>query len=347
MSSEGDTATRRYVLQTLGAVGAAGLAGCSGSDNSTSSPDSSSGGSDPEPEADSEPVEDEEPDYSLPESEHADITEMATNWMILGDDNGQDLQAVAYSPSKLAENYDKAFVDNLERYDVSTYSPFEFSKTDVPESFVQKAGTPWNSHYKVDQFPDNVTEDDLASQLQDAGFEKVDEGGDFEVYTDGTTPHAVGEERHVVVLPGQTASGGETEILMSRVIKENNQDRYDVPDIIRDGIEALEVEDSLTVQNTLAGGMEYMPSTESGSLQPEYGLASVDFEDGIKFGAWPFKSESTAEQAANVLSNLEGELRDGYENVGRQGRVVTASGGNYEIQEMNEGYFTAISDPRI
>jgi hypothetical protein len=270
---------------------------------------------------------------------------MATNWMILGDDHGQELQAIAYSPSKLAENYDKAFVEDLTD-GVKSYSPFEFSHEDIPESFVQKAVTPWDSHYKVDQLPNNVTEDDVTEQLQDSGFEKIDDSGGFEVYSGGSTPHAVGEDRHVVILGALGSSTSEQEGLMSRVIKEANQNAYEVPDPIQDGLEALEIEDSLTIENAITG-LGYTPSTESGSLQPEYGIASVDLEAGSKNGAWPFQDESGAENAESVLSRGEGELRDGYTNIGRQGRVVTASGASYDIEEMNDGAITRFSSPRI
>ena len=90
----------------------------------------------------------------------------------------------------------------------------------------------------------------------------------------------------------------------------------------------------------------YTPSTGS-SLQPEYGLASVDFSDGSKSGAWPFESESEAEEAEEILSHEEIELRDGYGNVGTQGRVVTANGGEYQVEEMNDGGITRFSTPRI
>jgi hypothetical protein len=272
---------------------------------------------------------------------------MATNWMILGDNHGEELQAVAYSPSKLADNFDRAFIDDLGRRGLENYSPFEFSHSDIPESFVQEALTPWESEYKIDQLPNNISEEDVAEQLQDAGYDKVGEKGDFAIYSDGSQPHAIGGDRHIMIFPGGGVSGSKAERLMDRLIKEGNQDAYEVPEAIRDGLDALDVGDSLTIENTLefAG---YTQSTGSESLQPEYGLGSVDFETKIKTGAWPFQSESQAERAASILSRKEGELMDGYQDVGRQGRVVTASGGNYELgDEMNDGRNTRFSMPRI
>jgi hypothetical protein len=263
--------------------------------------------------------------------------------MILGDNHGDELEAVAYSPSKLAENYDRAFVADITD-GIQSYSPFEFSHEDIPESFVQKAATPWKSHYKVDQLPNNISEEDIVDQLQGSGFEKIDEKGGFEVYSDGKTPHAVGQDRHVVVLPGLTASGGEAERLMDRVVKEANQDAYEVPDIIQDGLDALDVRDSLTIENSL-DNIGYTPSSDNLSLQPEYGLSSVDLQEGSKTGAWPFQTENEAESAEKVLESRE-QLMNGYESVGRNGRVVLGSG-NYDIEEMNEGKSRRLSNPRI
>jgi hypothetical protein len=168
----------------------------------------------------------------------------------------------------------------------------------------------------------------------DSGFEKVDERGGFEVYTDGTTPHAVGEDRHVVVLPGMGASESDAEGLMDRVLKEANQDAYEVPEAIQDGLNSLDVRDTLTIENTLQD-LGYTASTQSNSLQPDYGVSSADFDEGSKYGAWPFETESKAEKAANILSRRE-KLMNGYESVGRKENVVTGSGPNYNIENMNK-----------
>jgi hypothetical protein len=103
----------------------------------------------------------------------------------------------------------------------------------------------------------------------------------------------------------------------------------------------------LTIENVVQS-LGYTPSTDDFSLQPEYGLASVNMEDATKSGAWLFESESKARTAKGALSNAEGELWRGYTNVEREGDVVTANGGNYQIEEeMNDGSITRFSTPRI
>jgi hypothetical protein len=131
---------------------------------------------------------------------------------------------------------------------------------------------------------------------------------------------------------------------MDRVVKEANQDAYEVPDIIQDGLDALDVRDSLTIENSL-DNIGYTPSSDNLSLQPEYGLSSVDLQEGSKTGAWPFQTENEAESAEKVLESRE-QLMNGYESVGRNGRVVLGSG-NYDIEEMNEGKSRRLSNPRI
>ncbi|AOV95400.1 hypothetical protein AQV86_05800 [Nanohaloarchaea archaeon SG9] len=338
MESDQDDVPRRYVLQTLGALGTGGLAGCLGGDSSDSSEDPEDGTeTDSTPEDTSTP----EPDYSLPESEHVNPVDMATEWMIFPDDQGDDLEAVAMSPSKLSENYDASFSEDIGADD--EYGMFEFSHFDIPETYVQKAMEPWESLYKVDQLPGNVSEEDVAQQLEDAGYSKQHERGDFEVYRGEGGFHAVGNDRHVVVLEGDIASISQQRDLMFRVLEETNENRYQISELISQGFEALNVGDSLTVQKG-PGGV-YMPSTDTSNHQPQLGISSVDFSEGEKFGAWPFEDRQTADNALTLLENKD--VRYGYDQLELQGNTVTASGGNYEFNEMNNGGFLQFSVPKI
>jgi len=339
MESDQDDVPRRYVLQTLGALGTGGLAGCLGGDSSDSSEDPEDGTeTDSTPEETSTP----EPDYSLPESEHVNPVDMATEWMIFPDDQGDDLEAVALSPSKLSENYDASFTEDLGADD--KYGMFEFSHFDIPETYVQKAVEPWDSLFKVDQLPGNISEEDVAQQLEDAGYSKQHERGEFEVYRGDDGFRAVGGDRHVVVLGSSNASTSQQRDLMFRVLEETNENRYKIPETMQRGFEELDIQDSLTVRKN--PGYVPMPSTGTTSHQPDIGMSSVNFQEGEKYGAWPFQDRQSAENALTLLQN--NEVRDGYSNLELENDTVTASGGDYNLhEEMNSGGFLIVSDTRI
>ena len=338
MSSDGEGVTRRYVLQTLGATGAGAIAGCLGGGSDDSEDTEKDTETDTTPEDTSTP----EPDYSLPESEHVNPVDMATEWMIFPDDQGDYLQAVALSPSKLSENYDASFSEDIGADD--KYGMFEFSHSDIPETYVQKAMEPWQSLYKVDQLPNSVSEEDVAQQLEEAGYSRQHERGEFEVYRGDDGFHAVGNDRHIVVLEGDIASISEQRDLMFRVLEETNENRYQIPQIMQNGLENINVQDSLTMLKR--GDMAYMPSTETNSHQPEMAMSSVNFENGTKYGSWPFESSQSAENALTLLQ-AQDSLRDNYSNVELNDRTVTASGGEYELSEMNASTWLRFSSPTI
>jgi hypothetical protein len=332
--------TRRYLLQTGAAALATGLAGCAGGNGSDSSDDSDEENNsdvDTTPEETAEP----EPDYSLPESEHANPVDMATEWMIFPDDQGDDLEAVALSPSKLTENYDASFSEDIgadEKYEV-----FEFNHTDIPETYVQKAIEPWGSKFKVDQLPNNVSEEDVVQQLEDSGYTMQHRRGDFEVYAGEDGFHAVGNDRHIVVLEGANVSTSQQRDLMFRVIEETNENRYQVPEIMKNGLDSLDVQDSLSLFK--GPNVAYMPSTGSNSIQPEMAISSVDFEEGEKYGSWPFQDRDIADTA---VATLEGDdLRDNFSNVEQVDNTVIASEGDYNLNEMNTSSYLRFSNPRI
>jgi len=339
MESDQDDVPRRYVLQTLGALGTGGLAGCLGGDSSDSSEDLEDGTeTDSTPEETSTP----EPDYSLPESEHVNPVDMATEWMIFPDDQGDDLEAVAMSPSKLSENYDASFTEDIGADD--KYGMFEFSHFDIPETYVQRAMEPWESLYKVDQLPGNVSEGDVTQQLENAGYSKQHERGDFEVYRGEGGFHAVGNDRHVVVLEGDVASISQQRDLMFRVLEETNENRYKIPEAMQRGLEQIDGRDSLTLMK--GPGYVPMPSADTNTHQPNIGMSSVDFEEGTKYGAWPFEDKQSAENALTLLQN--NEVRDGYSNLELDNKTVTASGGDYDLnEEMNTGGFLRFANTRI
>ena len=340
MPSERDV-TRRYLLQTGAATLAAGLAGCSGGNNSDGSDEADEENSsdvDTTPEETTEP----EPDYSLPESEHANPVDMATEWMLYPDDGGEELQAVALSPSALDEHYDKSFTRDIGAHE--KYSPFEFHHTDIPETYVQHVNDPWDSRFKVDQLPKNVTKAGLGHQLKDAGYEFREEKGDFDVYEGEDGLHAIGDDRHIVVLQSSTASTSKQRDLMSRILEQKNEDDYQPSETMQNGLDKIDVQDSLTMFK--APHLAYMTSTGTTSHQPEMAISSVDFEEGKKYGAWPFQDEQSAESAVSLL-NAEENPRYGFSDVELDEKTVTASDANYDLNEMNNGNWLRFSVPRI
>ena len=340
MTTDDHNTSRRYLLQTSAAALATGLAGCAGgndSDGSDESDKQDSSDVDTTPEQTSEP----ESDYSLPESEHASPVEMATEWMIFPDDQGDDLEAVALSPSKLSEHYDVSFARNIGANE--SYGMFEFNTTDIPETYMQKAIQPWDSLFKVDQLPNNVSEDDVKQRLEEVGYTMQHQRGNFEVYNGETGPHAVGEDRHVVVLGSANASTSQERDLMFRLLEETNDNRYQIPEVMARGFEQIDVRDSLTVIKT--PGYVMMPSTDTTSHQPDVGMSSVDFQEEKKYGAWPFADKQSAESALALLENSD--VRHGYSGLEMNNKTVTASGGNYELNEMNSDSWLRVSSPRI
>jgi hypothetical protein len=332
--------TRRYLLQTGAAALATGLAGCAGGNGSDSSdePDEENNSDvDTTPEETADP----EPDYSLPESEHASPVDMATEWMIFPDEQGDYLQAVAYNPSKVSEIHDTTLADDIgadERYEA-----FEFNHTDIPESYIQHANDPWLSRFKVDQLPNNVSEEDIVQQLEDSGYTMQHERGDFEVYAGEDGFHAVGDDRHVVVLGGDTASTSQERDLMFRVLEETNDNRYELPEVTQRGLEELDVQDSLSIMKR--PGYALMPSTGTRSYQPEIGMSSVDFDEGQKNGAWSFSEGKAAENALTLLEN--NDVRHGYSDLELNNKVVTAQEGDYDISELGTSSWLRVSESRI
>lgn len=218
------------MLQKLGTMGAAGLAGCSG-DNDSNESEPGSGDSDvTETDTAPEDTSTPEPDYSLPESEHANPVDMATGWMIFPDDQVDALQAVALSPSKLSENLDVSFSEDIGADD--KYEMFEFSHEDIPETYVQRATDPWASEYKVDQLPGSVSETSMAHQLKDAGYDFQKEIGNFKIYSDGEEFHALGEDRHITILRNAGADSSQASDLMETVVEEGNENGYELLEIV-------------------------------------------------------------------------------------------------------------------
>lgn len=321
MSSEGNSVTRRYMLQTLGATGSAAVAGCIG------------GGSD-EPDSEETPVDEgedsnpepttEEPTYELPESEHVDTAEFFKDLIILPP--GEEYAGASYSPSKLHENYDTTFMGVLDTD--NAYDKFDFSDEDIPESFVEEKPVGYYPKVKVDQLPNNVSEGDVVQQLQEDGYSKDREIGNFEVYTTrgGKYLHAVGNERHFVSW-SSSDSQERANGMMDSVLEQEVEEQLTLGVDIEEVIDALNVQDSLTMtkQDSL------LPIDPD--YQPEISVSSVDFEEGTKYAAWVFEDEQAAGTAYNLLQNEDSF--NSYESLEKEGRFVTAAKGDYNPAEIN------------
>lgn len=307
--------SRRRVLQTLGATGAAAVAGCMG------------GGSD-EPDSEETPTEDEqnnapsqtseEPNYGLPDSEHIEPDEFVTGWMLLPP--GEDLSAMAYSPSQTSEQHGTTYAET-QNVDY-LYDMFEFHDSDIPETFVQEKNNQWQSEMKVDQLPNNVSEEDVAQQLQDAGYHKDTEIGDFDVYRGGEGgPRAVGQGKHILSHPINIGDDESAMQYMDNFLSQRVEDELRPGDETMGVINALNVKDSITLRknehNNLVTGV-------NDSRQPVMGAASVDMEAGEKYGAWIFEDEQTA-GTVHAMKKDE-DLLGYFEEISQESRIITARG---------------------
>lgn len=315
MSSEGVDDTRRYILQTVGGALTAGLAGCSGGGNSDSN------GNNTPTETSTQVQTTSEPDYALPESEHANPAQMIRRWTNVP---GDELDVSAYSPSKLSDNYDTTLMKA--RSSEQIYDMFDFDSGDIPEAFVQDKEVPWRSALKVDQLPNNVTESKVIDQLREAGFTKDREQGDFEVYSrnnTSTTFRAVGDDRHVVVW-GPTAEDDDRNNYLNRALQQRNEDTYELREVEQGLLEVLDLQDSVTIwqpeATPLAGNME-------GSLR--IGADTVDFESGSRRQAFAFENEGRAETAYHVLKDESGD----FSSIDHRGQFLITEA-NYNIDEL-------------
>lgn len=332
MSSEGGNGvTRRYMLQALGATGTGVLAGCMGGDDG-----SSSDGGTPTEENNTTPVQTTESNpYELPESEHIEPDDFMLGWMLLPP--GDTLAAATYSPSQASEQYGTTYAEvfGLD----GLYDAFDFHENDVPETFLQEKDNQWHSVMKVDQLPKNVTEEDIVQQLQDAGYHKEKEMGDFEVYRGGNEgPRAVGQDMHIASHPVGTGDDDSAMTYMDYFLSQRVEDDLQPGNDTTAVIDALNVQDSITLR---VDDVSHMVQGIQGSRQPEIGATSVNMETGDKYGAWVFEDEQTADIVHEIKKDED--LMAYFEEISQEGRVITGQG-SYNGEGM--GYERAqVSSP--
>lgn len=305
--------TRRDMIQSLGAAGAVALAGCTGGDDTSAPEGTPTDGDTPTPirttEADS---------FELPESEHVNPADFVTGWMLLPP--GDDLSAMAYSPSQASEQYETTYAE-VQSMD-GLYDVFEFHDNDIPETFTQVKTNQWSSVMKVDQLPNNVTEEDVAQQLQDGGYHTDAEIGDFDVYRGGDGgPRAVGHDMHIVSHPIARGDDDSAMQYLDNFLSQQVEGELRPGDDTTTLIAALNVQDSITLRKH---ELTNLVKGVSESRRAEMGAASVDMDAGEKYGAWVFEDEQTA---GTVHAMKEGgELFGYFDEVSQDGRVVTAQG---------------------
>lgn len=301
------------MLRGLGTAGIAGLAGCAGDDNSSDSEETGT------VEDDSTPVQTTEADpYELPESEHVEPGDFVTGWMLLPP--GDDLSAMAYSPSQASERYGTTYAE-VQNVDY-LYDIFEFHDSDVPETFVQEKNNQWQAEMKVDQLPNGVSEEDIAQQLQAGGYNKDTDIGDFDVYRGGEGgPRAVGQGMHILSHPINTGDDDSAMQFMDNFLSQRVEDKLSPGEETMGVMNALNIQDSITLRknerNNLVTGVD-------DPRQPEIGAASVNMEAGEKYGAWLFEDEQTA-GTVHAMKKDE-DLLGYFEEIRQEGRIITARG---------------------
>jgi hypothetical protein len=318
MSSDGVDDTRRYLIQALGSAGVAGLAGCMGGDGNSDS----EGNGTPTDSSTPQPTT-AEPDYALPESEHADPAQMVRRW---ANTPGDSFIVSAYSPSKLSDEYGTTLMEESLREE--EYDIFEFDPGHIPESFVQTKVDPWESTLKVDQLPNGVNESDVANQLREAGFTKDGEKGDFEIYSrnnTSTTFRAVGQDRHLMVSGSSASEDDQRRNYMNRALQQRNQNTFELTNTYNGLLDVLDIKDSITIfdpETRTIAGME-------GSL--ETSASTVDFESGGQNEAFAFENSGRAETAYHVLKDEVDE--HGFNSIDYQDNFVLTEE-QYDLDEL-------------
>lgn len=351
MSQDGEGATRRYFLQTLGAAGAAGLAGCGGNGTGGSG---GGGGSNPTDTPDASGQDDgDEPsgDGSDPETTEANNTveqippeEFMALWMQSTDDH---IQANSFPPAKVDEKYGETLTGNVQGS--AAYDHLNYSNEEVPQTFVQEFFNPVISAVKVDRLPAEVESGDVASTLEENGYENVQDMDEFSVYRNLSSDavYAVGDSEVVIGVnysnPAREAEVSQHEEDVKDAVEQRIEGDISWTEEIRDAVGALKgTGDSLAVWEKGISGEDIVGGLDK-RYQPEVGLSSVDLEEETKYGAWVFDDEDTAELVYGDLE--EGGTRYGWQSIERDGNVITALG---ESQvEQNLGIGSGISTPRI
>jgi hypothetical protein len=340
MSSEDNTATRRYVLQTLGALGGtAGVAGClggyGGSDpEGSDTPDDTVDESTPEPTE----AEGDGQDYSLPESAHRTPGQMASDWgTVFRHDEGEFVDA--YSPSQTVESgrepWTRSWAGGEEYYPMFDWEPMH-----VPETIVQ--WTP-DVPIKVDQLPGGVTHEEVKSDLQEAGYEQAGTQGNYDIMVnrDEGRARAVGDGYHVLSIGRYSEADLDRKRMdVENVVEAYNSGENKLQSDMQDMKERLDLEDTFAASVSDEGG--YVTGMGSSELEAIGGAITINLDQGTKRGIWKFEDEGKAGTVQAVKTNDDHSLSRGFESLQQEDQYLIAEG---SFENIEGHYFSPI--PRI
>lgn len=339
MSRDGGERTRRrFVNETLAALGAGatvGLAGCSGDNGSNSSPtEEEDGGIEVE---DDESGDDGVETTTSPDVEHVGLNHWDT-YVLAPSDNAGAMMVDSWSPSQFKQAFGVSPIEvsNLNHDDTPAYENVGFSPGDVPETFVQRwENSSYVSGVKIDQLPGTATGQSTASDLRGNGYEKVGEVGEFDIYskTAAESVHAVSNDFHAFaanILDESTREGmtSQHRNYLEKVLQEDVEDNFELPEEVQLLREALGPRDTFNVVNSEgyehASPNDKMVGAMTEEYQPSYGATSVDVDEGLKYGAWVFQDSDLAQNVYDRL--MSNRVRNNWQNLEVEGRILTAAG---------------------
>jgi hypothetical protein len=271
-----------------------------------------------------EQTEDPGPDYSVPESEHMDLGQMARDWGAVFP-NGNYTNG--FSPSQM---YDAVDDENaIYATAPEQYGVFDFDHNQIPETFIQSAWSNGSAYVKVDQLPGDTTRGVLEESLEEEGFEKVEEKGEFTVYKNSSRSEAraVSDNYHVT-----SFDAGEpyTEFTIDQhldqldtVLNHHQSSEMQINDHAQDVLDRLEVDDYLALATPDVETPFYVGGLDP-EKQPIVGAKTGDLDTKSKEGVWKFENETFAEEAYSILTN--GDVPSGFDSVEREGQYVRATG---------------------
>lgn len=303
--------SRRTLLQSLGVAGVTGLSGCIGGDSDLDSEST-------EPEGEQTPKQTEEP-----EVEHIDLGQMARDWGAVFPSGSL---ANGFSPSQM-NNINVAGTTWSAQISAGIYYPnFDFDASGTPETFIQYPYGGEGMMTKVDQLPWRTTRAKIEDSLENNGFEKLQDDGQFSIYANAqkSRAKAVSKEYYVTSFtPNPNIENQMSEHLerLETVVSYYQSDEMQINDHAQDVLDRLSVSDYLAIA-TPKPEHNNLVATLQTEKQPLAGVITGNISENIKEGVWKFPNESFAQRAYTILTAGDRE----FNSIDRDGKYITASG---------------------
>jgi hypothetical protein len=236
--------------------------------------------------------------------------------------------------------------------DKEFYSMFDFAPRHVPETIIQY--TPEHS-IKVDQLPGGVTHEEVKSDLQDAGYERVGTVGSYEILVnrEESKARAVGEGYHILSIThlsfGEDLERKRMDIEM--VLDAYQSEETELQTDMQDMKAKIDIKDTFSSKWTghvERGHVEteeiYFLDISDPKLQPNGGAITFDIEQKQKTSVWKFDNEGRASTTYEIYTSDGAEMAYGYDTIEQDGEYLIAEG---SIDKDNDrgAYFSP--DPTI